>query len=370
MSARASRARIVATIVRKDLIELSRDKVWLLLTPLTLLLGIAVYWFLPADVDETWTIGVVPASLAASLEQVVAAEGSSGVRVLGFDDSESLGAALRGGGRDGQRIDAGLAFPEAFVLRVRSAQETHVEVFVDAALPREVRGAFTSAVRELSLLLAGAPLPVTLLPDEVSVVGIDRAGAQVPLRDQLRPLLVVMVLLVESLALASLIATEVGSRTAMAIVATPARIVDLVVAKGLTGTLLAAGQALFLLLVLGGLAQQPLVVVTATLIGAVLVASVALLAGSAGRDFMTTLFIGMLLLVPLTLPGFALLFPGSASPWLQALPSYGVLDALYGASTLGRSAGELALPLLASALWAAALLALGGTVLGRRVARA
>lgn len=366
----ASRARIVRVIVRKDLLELSRDRVWLLLTPMTLLLGIAVFWLMPAGVDETLTLGVTPASLAASLEQLARSEGAQGLTVLPFDDVDALAAAVLGDDPDGRRIDAGLALPEAFVLRVRTGQAADVQVIVDAALPNELRRALESAARELALMLAGAPLPVTLLPEDQTVIGVDRAGAQVPLRDQLRPLLVVMVLLVESLALASLIATEVASKTVSAIVATPARIADLVVAKGLTGTLLAFGQGLFLLLVLQGLAQQPLVVVLATLVGAVLVSSVALLAGAAGRDFMTTLFLGMLLLVPLTLPAFALLFPGSASGWLQALPSFGVLEAMYGASALGRGFDELGAPLATSAAWAFALLALGAFVLSRRVARA
>ena len=366
----ASRARIVLAIVRKDLVELSRDRVWLLLTPLTLALGIAVFWLMPADVDETLTIGVAPASLASSLEQLARAEGAEGLTVVGFDDVTALANAVLGDDPEGRRIDAGLALPEGFVVRVRTGQQTDVQVMLAAALPPEFARALESAVRELALMLAGAPLPVTLLPQDQVVVGVDRAGAQVPLREQLRPLLVVMVLLVESLALASLIATEVASKTVAAIVATPARIADLVAAKGLTGTLLAFGQALFLLLVLQGLARQPLVVLLATLIGALLVSSVALLAGAAGRDFMTTLFIGMLLLVPMTLPAFALLFPGSASTWLQVLPSFGVLEAMYGASALGRGIDELGAPLAASAAWAVALLALGAAVLGRRVARA
>lgn len=178
----ASRARIVRVIVRKDLLELSRDRVWLLLTPMTLLLGIAVFWLMPAGVDETLTLGVTPASLAASLEQLARSEGAQGLTVLPFDDVDALAAAVLGDDPDGRRIDAGLALPEAFVLRVRTGQAADVQVIVDAALPNELRRALESAARELALMLAGAPLPVTLLPEDQTVIGVDRAGAQVPLQ--------------------------------------------------------------------------------------------------------------------------------------------------------------------------------------------
>ena len=69
-------------------------------------------------------------------------------------------------------------------------------------------------------------------------------------QERMTPLIAVMVLLVESMALAGLVAVEIQSRTAKAVVTSPASVGDLLSAKGLTGTVLAFSQAgLVLLLV-------------------------------------------------------------------------------------------------------------------------
>jgi ABC-2 type transport system permease protein len=226
----------------------------------------------------------------------------------------------------------------------------------------------TSAVREMAYTISGASLPVTLPEQEQIVLGVDRAGAQVPMRERMRPMLAFFVLLVESLALASLIASEVGSRTVTAVLVTPARVADVVLAKGVTGTLLAFGQAVLLLLVTRSFDGNAPVLLAAVLLGAVLMAGVALLTGSAGRDFMTTLFLGVLFLVPLMVPAFTLLFPGSASAWVQALPSYGIVQAMVGAASYGQGFAELAGHFATAALWTVAVFALGWLTLSRKVA--
>ena len=62
---------------------------------------------------------------------------------------------------------------------------------------------------------------------------MDRVGDQVSLQEQMRPLLVVFVLFIETMALASLVAVEVHGRTVVAVLATPATIGDFLAAKGL-----------------------------------------------------------------------------------------------------------------------------------------
>lgn len=365
-----SRAALVAAIVRKDLMEFSRDRLWVALTALALVMFIVLFWLLPDQVEETIRVGITPAGLAGTLQQLAGAETEVGLAVIGFADEEALRAAVAGEASAEHDVQVGLALPDAFVLRVATRQDVTVRVYVDAAVPREVRGAMTSAVRELAFMLSGAPLPVTLPEGDVIVLGDDRAGDQLPLRERLRPMLVFFVLIVESLALASLISSEVASRTVSAIVVTPARITELITAKGITGTVLAFSQALVLLVLTRSLVGNVPVLLLAVVLGAVLAAGIAFLTGAAGRDFMGTLFLGVVFLIPLMIPAIALLFPGSASVWVQALPSYGVLQALVGASSYGRGLAELAPYLLSALAWAALVFALGWWALARKVARA
>jgi ABC-2 type transport system permease protein len=369
-----SRTAIIGAIVRKDLTEFSRDRLWMILTPLTLVLFVTLFWLLPATVDESITVGVAPASLALILERLgELGEGTEGLRIVPFESDEALGAAVASGQSvtvDGaeERVAIGLSFPEGFALRMALGQTTTVRVYSSADVPIELRAAMTSAVREMAYTISGASLPVTLPEQEQIVLGVDRAGAQVPMRERMRPMLAFFVLLVESLALASLIASEVGSRTVTAVLVTPARVTDVVLAKGVTGTLLAFGQAVLLLLVTRSFDGNAPVLLAAVLLGAVLMAGVALLTGSAGRDFMTTLFLGVLFLVPLMVPAFTLLFPGSASAWVQALPSYGIVQAMVGAASYGQGFAELAGHFATAALWTVAVFALGWLTLSRKVA--
>ena len=53
-----------------------------------------------------------------------------------------------------------------------------------------------------------------------------------------------------------------------------------------------------------------------------MVSGVSMIAGAAGKDFIGTVFYGMLFMIPLMIPAFATIFPGSASAWVKVLPSY------------------------------------------------
>jgi ABC-2 type transport system permease protein len=312
--------------------------------------------------------------VALLFDRLAATGEGEGMRFVPFESEAALAAAVAARERvaapwGDTRVLVGLAFPEGFALRLAAGAPTTVRVYLDAEVPPELQGAMTSAVRELAFTLSGAALPVTLPELDEIVLGVDRSGAQVPLRERMRPMLAFFVLLTESLALASLVASEVGSRTLTALLVTPARTSDVVLAKGLVGTILGFSQAFVLLVVTRSLGVQPGVVLTATLLAAVLMAGFALLAGAAGRDFMTTLFLGVLFLLPLTIPAFSLLFPGSASTWVQAMPSYGIIQALVGASAYGQGFAELAGYLAGGAAWAAAALLVGGLALAGRAKR-
>jgi len=178
-----------------------------------------------------------------------------------------------------------------------------------------------------------------------------------------------MMLLMESLALAALIAVEIQSRTITALLVTPARVSDVLGAKAVTGTCLALAQVLLMLAVTGALVGGNVAaLLTATLLGALMAAAIGMLTGAAGRDLMGTLFYGLLFLIPLSIPTFAVLLPGTGSWVVQVIPSWGVIRAMVGASTDGAGWGELAAPLAYATGWSVLLLAAGWIQLRRKVA--
>jgi ABC-2 type transport system permease protein len=169
--------------------------------------------------------------------------------------------------------------------------------------------------------------------------------------------------------MASLVSTEVLQRTVTAVLVTPARLGDFLFAKTVFGTFMSLGQALFVLLIIGGLtAQNWSLVLTILLMGSIMFTGIALFVGASGKDFMGQLFYTMLLTVPLLIPTFSVLFPGTAAGWVRVLPTYPIIDTLYAAMTYGTTWAESARELAYAAVWLVVLYGAGLFTLRRKVA--
>ncbi len=379
MSQRPSRAAIIWAIVLKDLREFSRDRLWIILTPLSLASLIAIFWLLPATVDESVTLGLHPAPMGHLFQTLVGdGEGEArALKVVAFTDEKRLAAAVAGEleENDAQEVAIGIAFPDDFVGAVQSGKPTTVTVYVNAAVPEEIRRAVTSGVRELAYGLQAAmalknpvdALPVTLPAAETIVVGEDRIGAQVPLREKLRPLMAIIMLVIEAMALAGLVAVEIERRTVTALLVTPATTGDVLAAKGITGAVLGSSQALVFLLATRSFGSHWWLVLILVVLGAAMMSAVGMIAGSAGKDFMSTLFGSIIFIVPLVIPAFATLFPGGTSTWIQWLPSHGLVAAMVDVVGYGRGVSEVAWHLGTTIGWVVVLFATAWLILKRRV---
>jgi ABC-2 type transport system permease protein len=358
------RLALIGAIFSKDARLLSRDRFSLLLTGLGLVFYVLIFWLMPSTVDETVTVGLYQRDLGGSLAPFIAEE-QSGLRIVNFASPDDLEAAVRGDGE--VDVDFGLAFPPTFLADVRAGRAVEVRILVDAQVPPEIRETGAIMVRELAYALAGERLPVSALPAEETVLGDDRAGNQAPLRDRMLPLLVFVMLLIESFALGALIANEIQSRTVAAITITRATTGDFLLAKTLFGTALAFSQGFLLLTLIGGLGNGPMLLIVTLLLGALLATAVAFVAGSSGKEFMTVIFINVLLMIPLMIPMLDTMFPGAAAPWVQALPSYGLVQTIVGVTAYGDGWRE-SLPNLGRLLaWCAVLYVVGLVILKRRV---
>jgi ABC-2 type transport system permease protein len=359
----SSRRGIVAAILAKDLRAFARDRFYVSVSILGLVAYVLLFWLLPATVEETVPLGVRLDGAGPVLAGLAGA--SEGLDVVAFDDPDALQAAVE----TGDEVVAGLDFPPGFLASVAAGEPTTVRVLLPADAPEELRPALTALVRELAYVVAGEAPPVTAPAVDEAIVGVDRAGAQVSLREQLRPLLVFLVLLVEMFALAALIAAEIHQRTITAILVTPARVSDVLAAKSLLGTGLAFGQALLILLATGTFVRGWTILAVALLLGSVLVTGMAMIAGSLGRDFIGIVFWSLLLMIPLAVPAFSVLFPGSAATWIQALPTNGLVRVIVGVTAYGDGWSQVGEDLLVLAGWCLATFGVGVLVLRRRVAR-
>lgn len=391
MTRPVSRASIVWSIVKKDLKDYSRDRLWMFLTVLTLVFMIAIFWVLPDTVDESIPVGISGLGDPAALAGLETTE-EEGLRLVPFDSADALRSVVAGeadawqtGGTamviphdsevkppedvDKTNVDIGLAFSDDFLATTTAGQATTVEIFVDAQVPEELKSSMSSLVKELAFAVAGSPLPVgTANPTEIyTVLGEDRVGDQVSARESFRPMLVFFVLLMEMFGMSALIAREVQSRTVSALLVTPAKIGDVLAAKGIGGAVLGLGQAIVLLAAINVLGREPVLLVVLMLLGAVMVSGAAMIAGSMGRDFLSNLFNGMIFMVPLMIPAFTVLFPGTASGWIRAIPSYPLVEGLVKVSTYGDGWAETLPEVGVLFAWCVVLFAIGWTVLKRKV---
>lgn len=351
---------VVVAIVRKDLVAFARDRFYLFMTIIGVGAFIAAYWLLPSSVDETIRIGVSQ----SGMDQMFGSIGSAteeGLELVEFGSRQELITAVEDGT---QGIAAGMAFPQDFT---DPAVPSTVELLVTADLPAEYMSLMEGVASQVGFLVSGTEPPVSLATRTV-VLGPDRVGDQVSLQEQMRPLLAFFVLMVETFALASLVAIEVQLRTVTAVLVTPARPRDFIAAKAMLGTSLALAEVLVLMALIRGFVGDIPVLLVALLLGAILVTGVGLLAGASGRDFVGVMFISLAFMIPLMIPAFGALFPGSAATWIQALPTYGVVEAIVGVTTRAESWADLGPELGMLGVWCVALLALGTVVLKRRVA--
>lgn len=354
-----TRPKAIGAIVWKDLKLYSRDLMFVFLTVLAIATFVTLYWVLPRDVDETISMGMIGFGMESALTELA---GDEGLEISWYANADEVREAV-----ENKDIEAGLVFEEDFIQRVAAGEATSVTIYVRANLPEEITGAMQSMVRELSYAVAGYQLPITEPEEELVIVGEDRAGDQIPFRERMKPLYAFMVLVLEAVSLAALISSEVQERTVTAILSTPARVGDVLVAKGILGTAIAFTETMLILILIQALGPSPLIVVVTVLFGAILVTSVAMIAGSAGKELMSTMLLGMVMLLPLAVPAFAVLFPGEPAAWVKALPSYGIVQIVFDVTVLGAGWADILRPLLILAAWCLALGLAGTLILKRRV---
>ncbi|MDZ4178853.1 MAG: ABC transporter permease [Coriobacteriia bacterium] len=411
MSSPVSRGEIVTALLKKEFVAYSRDKLYLFLTLLTLVAVVSIFWIIPDSVDESITLAVTPPvqtvlddgaealrAMGATDEQLAEirdadlSEAEEGLELVEFESAEDMAAVIEGRleawrteagelvlrdrAADEKPADAGklsvglgLALGDGFIGDVAAQRKgVTVTVYSDAGVPDEIRGAMTSFVREAAYQLAGRQLPVEMPDEETIVLGTDRVGDQVSMREKLIPMLAFMILLMETFSMASLISVEVLQRTVSAVLVTPARIGDVLAAKSIFGTGMALFQGLLVLGLIGAFTASNWWLLLITMfIGAMMFTGVAMIVGSAGKDFMGQLFYSMMLTIPLIIPAVSVLFPGSAATWVKLIPTFPVLDALVNISIYEAAWPDVWRSFALGAGWVVVLFGLGMVALKRKV---
>jgi ABC-2 type transport system permease protein len=349
-------ARMITAMIGKDLKLYFANRLFAIVTVLGLTAYVAMYYLLPITVDETLELGLYMREMPPALEELL---DSDEVKFYRAESVEALKQAVLDGD-----IPAGYAFPDDLLTSIRSGEKATIELYLASDVPPEFKDVYEVIVDEFAFAISGQTLSHIETTD--IVLGQDMAGAQIPPRERMLPMLTVIVLMVECLGLASLIAAEMEAGTLHALLVTPLTMSGVFVSKGIFGTLFAFAQAAILITLTGGLERQPLLILVALFLGAAMVTGVAFLIGSLGRDLMSVMGWGMLAMLILVLPTFSILAPGLASKWIRLIPGFYLSDTVYRVINFQADWGEVTQNLLMLVVYAAAFMVLGVAVLKRR----
>jgi len=308
-------ARIIRALLKKDFSLFMNNRFYMLMTIVGLVFYVGIYFVLPSKADEKISLAMYAPALPPAFEMLINQEGAE---VEIYPSEEALKQAVLDGD-----YPVAVALPPDIVDVWMSGGKPEITVYYASDLPPEVSAAVVSLVKELSYAQTGQALNFEVTEE---ILGPDMLGNQITIRDRLRPLLAVFLLLLEIMTLASLISVEIEQGTAQALLVTPMRTADLFIAKGVLGVGLAFVQTILFMALVGGLNHQPLIILTTLIIGSVMVVGAGFLLASLTRDVMSVTGWGILIIIVLAIPGFGVAIPGLISNWAKVIPSYYLTD--------------------------------------------
>ncbi len=346
--------RIINALVSKDLALFFRNRFIAVVTVIGLIFYIIIYFIMPKTLDETLNIGIYSPILPPSFEQIE----EEGLVLQAAESEDELKEAVI----DGEYI-AGIVLPSDIAESIMSGNKPEISIYLASDIPEEIKDSIDIIMREFAYQLTGQEIKVDINEE---ILGPDMMGMQIPPRNRMRPLLAVMLIIFETYGLASLIAEELERRTIQALMVTPMSIKEFFIGKGIVGISLAFGQAVLLMLIIGGLNQQPLIILTTLMLGAIMVTGIGFFIGSYSKDFMSVLAWGMVALIPLFIPSFGVMFPGAVTGWIKAIPSYYLVDTVHQAANFGAGWSDIWLNLLILIGFDIFIVFIGITVLRRK----
>jgi hypothetical protein len=347
--------RVIRALLKKDVTLFMSNRFYMLITVIGIVFYIGIYFILPSHVDEKLTLAMYAPVVPPVFQQLTDQEGTE----VAFYPGE---AALRQAVLDGDYA-TGIALPSDIMETWANGGRPEITIYHASAVPPEVSAAIVALVRELAYAQTGQALNFETTEE---VLGPDLLGTQIALRDRLRPLLAVFILLVEILTLASLISVEIEQGTARALLVTPTRTGDLFIAKGILGVGLAFVQAVLFMALVGGFSHQPLIILTTLIVGSTMAVGVGFLLASLARDVMSVTGWGILVLVLLAIPGFGTAIPGLISDWAKVIPSYYLTDTVSRVANYGAGWGDIGTNLAILSGFTAVVIWLGMFTLRRR----
>lgn len=326
----------IGALVIKDLRLFTRNRFFAFTTVLGAVFFVGLYLVMPQTIVETIALGIhAPGAGGQALAQLMQAEdaGEQGLEVRILDTDDALRAAVLDGS-----LAAGWALPETLLADLATGRRPMVTLYLRADTPPEVQDMMEAMVEALVMDLSQQSL---LIEVRAVTLGPEMAGMQIPHRDRMRPLFAVMMLMMEIFGLAALLSDEIQTGAARALLATPLSVRELFIAKGCTSLLLSFSQAVLVMWVIGGLRNQPAILLVALFLGSILVTGIGFLLAASSQDMLSVMGTGAMALIALSVPAVGVIFPGMVTEWARIIPSHYLATVVHQAGNLGAGWGQV-----------------------------
>lgn len=344
----------VLDIVRKDLRLGPRSPVFLWVLLLPVLITLVLQLAFGSLFDPAPRLGIVDVGDSSI---TAAAETLDGIDLTLVDEEETLLRMV-----EDNDLDGGLVLPDGFDEQVRAGDRPVLQLYVGGESLASDRIVLAVTTLDLIRGVEGSTPPV-----DIDVVSFGKE--QLPVSLRLIPAIVTYALVVAAVFLPSFsLADEREHGTIRALAISPARLSEIVAAKGVMGFLLAIPMAVFTLWLNGALQVDALPLVVVLVVGGLMMVEVGLIYGTAAAN-VTGVFTlikgtGVLLLGP----SIFYIFPDWPIWIAKIFPTYWVINPIFEV-TVGGSGLDGIWTELAIALGIIALLLVPLGLLTRRLSR-
>lgn len=345
---------LIKALVSKDFALFFRNRFYSFITILGIITYLVIYFVMPSSIDEDLEIGLHAPIIPPVFELIQQKEG---VEFKIYDSEDALKEAITNGVEE-----TGVALPIDIMEKFNSGLKPHVILYFSADAPDELTDIVKTIIRELAYLQTGQTLAIEI---SAEILGPDLLGEQIPVRDRMRLMLAIMLIMFEMMGLASLIVEEVEQGTIRALLVTPMRVSDLFIAKLIMGVSLAFIQGVLFMSIVGGLNSQPLIILVTLLLGSILFTGSGFLIASLAKDMLTSMGWGITVLLIFSIPLFGVIFPGTITDWARAIPTYYLTNTIHQASNFNAGWGAIWTDLLILSLFILIIL-WGGIIALRR----
>lgn len=315
---------MIGALVWKDIKLFFRNQFFAVVTVLGLVAYVALYFLLPAEVDDRLNVAVYVENPQTTTVDESFAEFFD---YMLFTSQEALRAALQD---DNSEYIVGLSISEEEATAMTRGDAAEIEALYAPGIPAETKQVYD----DLLVVMANAANPAAAasfarVNETPIVLGNDIYDTPIPIRERIIPMLLLFILSVEVLGLATLIIQEIEKGTARALLTAPLRIHQFFTGKALMGMILAFAQLFLLIVITGKLSASPLLLLVTLLLGSFLIVGIGFFIAAISRDNMAVLAWGMLVIILFAIPAMSIMLPGLATGWIELIPSFFLVDSLH-----------------------------------------